>query len=99
MAQRFPFGRGGRGSRQRLYVEVLQKGGAMKIREVVVGILQTHEPNVVVARVGISLYAGKRRMFFTSQIFETLRAGKQAVKDFKTIRRINKIIIDKPRPA
>jgi len=96
MTQVFPFGRGKRGSRQRLIVEFGKWGGTMTVHEVSIRILRTHEPDITVLKLGTAELAGKRSTFFTSQIFQVFEAGKQSIKDFRTIRKTNKIKIDKP---
>lgn len=92
-----PFGRGGRGSRQRIVVESKKWGGLMMVHEASVRVLRTHGPDITVLRVGTSSLNGNRRVFFTSQIFEGFNSLKKAARDFKTIRRTNKIRIDKPK--
>ena len=94
MTQRFPFGRGGRGSRQRLVVETKKWGGLMMVHEASVRVLRTHGPDITVARVGTSYLNGKRSVFFTSQILQALGCLRQAAKDFQKIRRVNKITVD-----
>ena len=93
----FPFGRGGRGSRQRVVVESKKWGGLMIVHEASVRVLRTHGPDITVVKVGTSTLDGKRTVFFTSQISEAFNSLKQAAKDFKTICRTNKIKVDKPK--
>jgi hypothetical protein len=68
----------------------------MRVHEAIVGIRPIVGSDICTVRVGTSVLDGKRRVFFTSQIFRTAQAIKQAVKDFRTIRKTNKIKIDKP---
>lgn len=95
MVRLFPFGRGGRGSRQRLIVEARMWGGLMVVHEASVRVLRTHGPDITVVKVGTSCLNGNRRVFFTSQILQSVETLVQAVKDFRHIRRINKIVVDK----
>jgi hypothetical protein len=93
----FLFGRGGRGSRQRVFVQVLSWGGLMRVHEVVIGIRPIVGSDIRIVRIGTSVLDGKRRVFFTSQISRTFQAIRQAARDFRTIRKVNKIKIDKPK--
>jgi len=67
------------------------------VHEASVRVLRTHGPDITVLRVGTSYLNGNRRVFFTSQISQGFVSLKQAAKDFRTIRRMNKIKIDKPK--
>jgi len=94
MKRVFPFGRGNRASRQRLVILYGDRGWNIRVYEFSIRILRTHAPDLTVLMIGKS----ESRVFFALQIREALKSGVQAIKDFRTIRRANKIKIDKPSP-
>lgn len=63
----------------------------MLVREFAVVVLRTNAPKLVVLRLGVSIFQGSRRVFFTSQFRETFKTIVQAVRDFPTVRRNNKL--------
>jgi hypothetical protein len=91
MKQIFPFGRGDRGSRQRLVLELGTWGATLRVSEISIKVLRTHEPVLTVVRVGISTLNGVTKGFFTSQILATGQTIVQALKDFHTVRHNNKV--------
>lgn len=96
--QFFPFGRGDRGSRQRLILELIRWGGAMTVYEVRVKVLQTHDSDLTVCAVGMSILRVEGRKFFVVTNFKRgFRAFAQAVKNFSTIHRTNKLWKQKRR--
>lgn len=87
MKRVFPFGRGGRGSRQRLVIVFGNRGWNITVHEFSIRVLRTHAPELTVLMIGKS----ENRIFFTSQISEGLKTLIQAGRDFRTIRRTNKL--------
>ena len=69
----------------------------MRVHEAIIGIRPIVGSDICTFRLGISVMDGKRRVIFTSQISQTIKAIRQMVKDFSTIRKVNKIKIDKPK--
>lgn len=89
MKRFYPFGRGKRGSRQRVVIEFAKWGGTIRVYDAKLRVLRTHAPDLNVLVVGYSIRSDSRRVFFTSQIFEGLRTGVRAIKDFRKVRRVN----------
>lgn len=87
MKRVFPFGRGRRGSCQRLVIDYGDRGWNISVQEFSIRVLRTHAPDLTVLMIGKS----ESRIFFTSRIFETLKTLVRAGRDFRTIRRINKM--------
>ena len=69
----------------------------MVVHEASIRVLRTQGPSITIFKIGTSSLNGDRKVFFTSQISEAFESLKQAAKDFKTIRRTNKIKIDRPQ--
>ena len=98
MRQVFPFGRGDRGSRQRLVLEFSKWGGGGLVQhEVRVKVLRTHELDLTVLLLGTSVLRGKRSLVFDSAFRRGFKALVQAVKDFPASRRNNKLWQEKRR--
>lgn len=91
MKQFFPFGRGDRGSRQRLVVEFEKWGAVLVVHDVKVRVLQTEAPDRTVFAVGTSVLFGERRVFVYTQFREAFKALVQAGKNFHKVRATNKL--------
>lgn len=91
MKQFFPFGRGDRGSRQRLVLEFSRRGDVMVVKRMRVKVLRTHEPDLTVLNMGVSTFEDASRLVFTSRFFDGAKTFLQAVRDFKQVRKANKL--------
>lgn len=95
MKKLFPFGRGDRGSRQRFMLEVGKSGGRMVSHTFGVKVLRTYGGDLTLFRVGTSVLDGSRSFFYQTDFVEGLKAGVQALRDFRHIHKVNKLWQDK----
>lgn len=101
MRQVFPFGRGDRGSRQRLVVEFSKWGEwRLTVHQVKVSVLRTKHPDLVVLLLGTSKWNDRRRgLVFRTQFVEAFKTAVQAGRDFRHVRKVNKLWQQKRKEA
>jgi len=99
VTQFFPFGRGERGSRQRLVLEFSKWGEwLVVVHDFRLKVLRTHAPDLTVVLLGTSKWDGlRRRVFVQTRFVDGFRTFVQAVRDVRTIRKANKIWREKRR--
>lgn len=90
-ARFFPFGSGGRGSRQRVYLEFSKWGARMRVTEMSLKVGQIVGAPVTVLKVGFSRLDGKLRLFYFVNFSGTFDSVVRAFKTFRVTRRNNKI--------
>lgn len=90
--QWFPFGRGDRGSRQRVVVSFENWQGLMKLHAFNVSVKQVVGLEVMIFRIGFSSLNQDFKPVFQARPRDMMREAFKAIKFFPVVRRNNKII-------
>lgn len=89
--QWFPFGRGDRGSRQRIGVSIENWPGIMKLRAIDISVFQVGIP-IMLLRVGYSSLNGDLKPILQLPAKNWIAESRKAIRFFSIVRRNNRII-------